>query len=82
MLAYWAEHAIGLHELLGLSEGHPADLGELVVVADEDLRAVGGPGGHIDHRASSDGVDAATDLLPCVNLEACLFLDLTDADHA
>lgn len=45
MLADGAEHAIRLHEVRGFREGDPADFGELVAVADEDVRAIGGVGG-------------------------------------
>lgn len=63
VFAYGSEHAVGLHELIGFGEGDPADFGELVAVADEDVGAVRRPGGHLDHGATGCGVDAAADLL-------------------
>jgi hypothetical protein len=73
------EHAVGLHQLVGFGEGDPADFGELVAVADEDVGAVGWPGGHVDHGAAGGRVDPAADLLAGFDLEAGLFLDFADA---
>jgi hypothetical protein len=48
------------HELVGLGEVDPAQLGQLILVAYDSLGSVSGPGGQVDHLAPRVGMDAAT----------------------
>jgi hypothetical protein len=78
VVAHWLEHAIGRHELVSLGQTHPPDLGQLALVAEMDLGAVGGPGGVVDHVLAGDRMVPLTEILADLDPEIGLFLDLAD----
>jgi hypothetical protein len=66
-------------QLLGFIESDPADFGELVAIADEDVGAVGWLRGQVDHSAAGGWMDAAADLRPYRDLNRRSVTDQKDA---
>ena len=66
------------HEFVGFGEADPPHFGQFLVVAEEGVGAVGGPGCHVDHGAAGLGVDTAADDAAGPDPQACLLFDLSD----
>ena len=65
-------------QFLGLGQADPADLGQLGLIADVDVRPMGRPGREVDHPLACDRVDALAEALPDPHGEAGLLLYLAD----